>query len=83
VSGDRQASDGGVLREWAINGIGVIIKNHCDIRRELERGELQTALDDYAGQVDLFAVQPNGPVSRRVTALVNFLVEVLARPMAR
>jgi DNA-binding transcriptional LysR family regulator len=84
VSGDRQASDGGVLREWAINGIGVIIKNDCDIRRELERGELQTALDDYvAGQVDLFAVQPNGPASRRVTALVNFLVEVLARPMAQ
>lgn len=83
VSGDRQATDGGVVREWAVKGFGVVIKNHCDIRRELEEGSLESALDEYvAGQVDLYAVQPNGPASRRVAALVDFLVEVLARPIA-
>lgn len=79
VSGDRQASDGGVLREWAVNGLGVIIKNRWDVRRELETGALETALDDYvAGQIDLYAVYPGGPPSRRVAALVEFLAEALA-----
>ncbi|VFR49598.1 hypothetical protein ANT2_2601 [plant metagenome] len=27
VSGDRQVSDGGVLRDWALGGVGVILKN--------------------------------------------------------
>ena len=81
VSGDRQASDGGLLREWAVNGLGVVIKNRCDVRRELQEGTLETALDDYvAGQVDLYAVQPGGSASRRAAALVEFLVEALAEP---
>jgi DNA-binding transcriptional LysR family regulator len=79
VSGDRQANDGGVVREWAVNALGVAIKNRWDIRRELEAGILETALDDYiAGQIDLYAVYPGSPPSRRVTAPVDFLAEALA-----
>ncbi|MEJ7688029.1 MAG: LysR family transcriptional regulator [Variovorax sp.] len=82
VSGDRQASDGAVLREWAVLGIGVIFKNRQDIRRELDAGALQSALDDYAaGRIDLFAVYPGGPPSRRVAALVAFLAKALAVPL--
>ena len=78
VSGDRQASDGDVVREWAVRGLGVIWKNHWDIRRDIEAGRLETALDDYvAGQIDLYAVQPDGPPTRRVVALVDFLAEAL------
>lgn len=81
VSGDRQASDGGVVREWAVEGLGVVIKNRWDIRRELEAGTLETALDDYvAGWIDLYAVHPGGPPTRRVAALVDFLAEALAMP---
>lgn len=79
VKGDRQASDGHVLREWAVKGVGVILKNHWDIRQDIEAGRLETALDDYdAGPVDLYAVQPNGPPSRRMAALVYFLADALA-----
>ncbi|MBC7799348.1 MAG: LysR family transcriptional regulator [Gemmatimonadaceae bacterium] len=81
VSGDRQASDGHVVREWGVLGLGVIWKNHWDIRRDLEAGRLETALDDYvAGQIDLYAVQPDGPPTRRVTALVDYLAAALAGP---
>ncbi|AUT73503.1 LysR family transcriptional regulator [Paraburkholderia hospita] len=81
VSGDRQASDGGVLREWAVAGLGVIIKNRWDIRMELAEGTLETALDDcIAEQVDLYAVYPAAAPHRRVTALIQFLSEELARP---
>lgn len=74
VSGDRQASDGGVLREWAVDGHGVIIKNRWDVRQELASGALQSVLDDYiAEDVDLFAIYPASVPSRRVAALVDFL----------
>jgi DNA-binding transcriptional LysR family regulator len=78
VSGDRQASDGGVLREWAIAGKGVVIKNRWDIRAELADGLLETALDEYAtGDVGLYAVYPTGNPGRRVAALIEFLVAEL------
>lgn len=78
ISGDRQASDGDVLREWALEGRGVIFKNHWDIREDVEAGRLQTALDEYAvGKIDLYAVQPAGPPSRRVTTLVEYLAGVM------
>ncbi len=78
VKGDRQASDGDVLRAWAVLGLGVILKNQWDIRQEVEAGTLETALDDYAaGQIDLYAVQPAGLPTRRVAALVDFLAEAL------
>jgi len=38
VSGDRQISDGAILREWSTGGVGVIWNNRQDIRRELEQG---------------------------------------------
>jgi DNA-binding transcriptional LysR family regulator len=79
VSGDRQASDGGVLREWAVAGLGVIIKNRWDIRTELAERTLETTLDDYvAEKVDLYAVYPAASPGRRVTALIQFLSEELA-----
>lgn len=78
VSGDRQANDGGVVRDWAVQGVGVCIKNHWDIRHELEAGLLETALDAYvAGPINLFAVYPDAP-SRRVLALIDFLADALS-----
>ncbi len=84
VSGDRQVSDGDVLREWACQGLGAILKNEWDIQHELQTGRLETALDSYnAGDIDLYGVQPAGPANRRVTALVEFLAEALASPSPR
>lgn len=78
VQGDRQASDGDVLRQWGVAGHGVISKNVWDVREELEAGTLVTALDAFIPwQVDLFAVQAGTPPSRRVAALVDFLVAAL------
>ncbi|MDH1265201.1 LysR family transcriptional regulator [Pseudomonas sp. GD03944] len=76
VSGNRVANDGGVLRQWAMQGHGVMIKNRWEIRRELDDGTLETALDDFVPRhVDLFAVTPRRAPSRRVAALIDFLAE--------
>lgn len=74
VTGDRQASDGSVLREWVVNGVGVTIKNRWDIRDELAAGTIETALEDFAaGDTNLYAVHPGGTPSRRVAALLEYL----------
>ncbi|MFS0772733.1 LysR family transcriptional regulator [Sphingomonas sp. 1P08PE] len=81
VKGDRQASDGDVLREWGVAGYGVISKNLWDVRREIDAGALVTVLDGFIPwQVDLFAVQAGTPPSRRVAALVDFLAAELRDP---
>ncbi|WP_091840117.1 LysR family transcriptional regulator [Bosea lupini] len=83
VSGDRQASDGDVLRDWAAQGVGVILKNRWDVDHQLKNGALEIALDGYnAGDIDLYAVQPGGAPSRRVAALVEFLAEALVSSRA-
>lgn len=76
VRGDRQVSDGDVLRDWAVRGIGVIAKNEWDIASDVKSGSLETVLDDYiAQQVDLYAVHTGS--NRRVAALVDHLAEAL------
>lgn len=79
VGGDRQASDGEVLRDWALEGRGVTFKNRWDVQRDLDAGRLEAVLDDFlAGPVDLYAVYPVSPPSRRVAALVDYLAGALA-----
>ncbi|MDR9751498.1 LysR family transcriptional regulator [Pseudomonas sp. SZMC_28357] len=80
VTGNRTANDGGVLRHWAMQGHGVMIKNRWEVRHEIEEGLLETALDEYVPpHVDLYAVTAGGAPSRRVSALVDFLAEELAK----
>ncbi len=79
VRGDRQVSDGDVLRDWAVRGIGVIAKNEWDIAADVKSGLLETVLDHYiAQQVDLYAVHTGS--SRRVAVLVDHLAEALRQP---
>lgn len=76
VSGDREASSGEIIREWAIDGYGVAIKNFWDIKEYLDAGVLETALDEYNdGNIDLYAVLPGSGKNKRVSLLVDFLVE--------
>jgi DNA-binding transcriptional LysR family regulator len=79
VSGNRVASDGSVLREWAVNGFGVVLKNRWDIYHELMSGRLETALDAFISErIDLFAVYVGAVPSRRVGTLIDFIAHELA-----
>lgn len=80
VAGNRVANDGGVLRHWAMQGYGPMIKNIWEVRREIDEGILETVLDDFARpHVDLYAVTASKTPSRRVSALVDFLALQLGR----
>ena len=47
IRGGLRANSGVVLRHWAINGFGVILKSQRDIAGALKSGELESVLDDY------------------------------------
>lgn len=79
VSGDRSANDGGLLRQWAIAGAGVILKSDYDIADDLAAGRLETALDEFKQtDINLYAVHAAGRhPPRRVQAFIDYLAAML------
>lgn len=75
VGGNRIANDGGVLKDWAVAGRGVVLKSRWDVEPDLIAGRLETVLDDFmADHVNLYAVHPAAhQPSRRVAAFLEHL----------
>ncbi|PNU06426.1 LysR family transcriptional regulator [Novosphingobium guangzhouense] len=79
IGGDRMANDGGMLRQWAISGAGVVLKSDYDIAQDLEAGRLETVLDRFKlNDMNLYAVHAAGrQVSRRTQAFMDYLANGL------
>jgi len=79
VSGNRSANDGGLLRQWAIAGAGVILKTDYDIVEDLQAQRLEAVLEPYRQKdVNLYAVHAAGRhLPRRVSAFVDYLAHKL------
>lgn len=80
VNGPLSANNGEIVRQWAIDGHGVILRSTWDVRREIEAGLLRPVLPDYFQQADVWAVYPSRlSVSARVRVCVEFLEEWFAQ----
>lgn len=81
VAGNRMANDGGLLRQWAMAGAGVLLKSDYDVVADIEAGRLETALDAFRQpDVNLYAVHAAGrQPSRRVPAFIEYLDMALSR----
>lgn len=81
VSGDRDANDGGLLREFAIDGHGIALKSAWDVADDLIAGRLEALLVPYCpADVDLQIVMPpSRQRPRRVTALADYFAMLLKR----
>jgi DNA-binding transcriptional LysR family regulator len=76
VGGNFETSNGTMLREAAIAGLGLTILPRFMIASALESGELQTVLDDFAPRpLGLYAVRSG---KRAAPALSKRLLDVLA-----
>ena len=74
VSGPLSANNGEIVRQWAIDGHGIILRSTWDIRREIEAGLLLPVLPQYFQQADVWAVYPSRlSVSARVKVCFEFL----------
>jgi DNA-binding transcriptional LysR family regulator len=80
VNGDRSVDDASLARDWAVAGMGVLLKSAVDVRADLANGQLQRLLPDWETEpYPLHALLPSGRfVPTRVRALVDFLARKFA-----
>jgi len=80
VQGRRIANDGGLVRQWCLDGHGISLKSIWDVRDDLKSGRLVELLPDFsAGSTLLQIVYPTARVQpSRVRALIERLVIELA-----
>lgn len=50
VSGNRIADDGGLVREWALAGLGIAYKSRLDVSADLAAGRLVALLPSWLGE---------------------------------
>ena len=81
VTGDRDANDGDLLRRWAIEGAGVVLKSAWDVADDLQAGRLEALLVPYCPpDVDLqIVLPPSRSRPRRVTVVADALTAMLRR----
>lgn len=83
VRGRRIANDGGLVRQWCLEGHGLALKSLRDVDDDLASGALVEVLAAFSsGQTDLQIVYPPSAVQpRRVRLLIDAIVARLsARP---
>jgi DNA-binding transcriptional LysR family regulator len=56
-SGPLDCSDGQVLHDWCLQGLGIAWRSTWEVEREVAAGQLQVVLEDYAAPANgIFAV---------------------------
>jgi DNA-binding transcriptional LysR family regulator len=82
VSGTLASNNGEVVRDWALEGHGVILRSEWDLAEHLRRGKLVELMPEWqAPGADIHAVFPQRlHLSAKVRVLIDFLVESFADP---
>lgn len=82
VTGTLDCNDGELLHRWAREGLGLGWRSTWEIAEDLERGELETVLDEFAlPDYDILAVYPQQRyVPAKVRYFIDYLKAVYARP---
>ena len=74
VSGPLSANNGEIVRQWAIDGHGIILRSTWDVSRDIAAGLLAPVLPQYFQPADVWAVYPSRlSVSAKVKVCVEFL----------
>ena len=70
------ANNGEMVRHWAIDGHGIILRSLWDVAADLDSGRLVRVLPGYAQEADAWAVYPSRlSTSARVRVCGEFLEE--------
>ena len=74
ITGPLSANNGEVVRQWAIDGHGIILRSLWDVGPSLASGELVRVLPQYQQDADVWAVYPSRlSSSAKVRVCVQFL----------
>jgi DNA-binding transcriptional LysR family regulator len=77
------SNDGRVIKQWALDGQGIMLRSEWDVAGELRSGVLQRVLPDHAlPEADIVALLPAHAQQRplRTRRFVDFLKQELANP---
>ncbi len=88
VGGSRIADDGGLVREWALAGLGIAYKSRLDVADDLAAGRLVALLPGWLGEAAPLHWMAVGrhrltPALRRLAARLRQGCEGLAEPGER
>lgn len=83
VSGQLSASDGDIIRHWAVAGKGVMYSPKLEVKRHLESGELVQILPEYQLTLaDLYLVSPKAKsLSSSIAIVRDYLIERIAEQL--
>lgn len=74
VGGPLSANNGELVRQWAVDGHGIILRSQWDVEPEIAAGRLLRVLPDYDQEADVWAVYPSRlATSARLRVCVEFL----------
>ncbi|MDO5679870.1 MAG: LysR substrate-binding domain-containing protein [Pelistega sp.] len=81
-AGKLSCTDGSVLLEWALDGLGLAWRSWWEVGAEIEAGRLVTVLDNYAAPANgIYAMLPDRKhTAQRTRSFVDFLKEHYSRP---
>ncbi|MFT6091262.1 LysR family transcriptional regulator [Sulfitobacter sp.] len=84
VRGNKTVNDGSLVRQWALEGHGIILKSELDVTPDLEAGRLVALLEDYASPPNPLQMMfpPGRAQPRRVRALAEVLNATMAAKQA-
>jgi DNA-binding transcriptional LysR family regulator len=78
VRGNLIANDGALVRQWCLEGRGIVLKSEFDVGGDIQEGRLVELLGDYASPPPPLQIvfPPSRAQPRRVTAFADHLVKV-------
>lgn len=76
VRGNRVANDGALVRQWGVEGLGIVLKSELDVQSDIRAGRLVEILADFAPPAA--PLQMLFPPSRAQPARVRSLADQLA-----
>lgn len=80
VRGNKTVNDGSLVRQWALEGHGIILKSELDVAPDLQAGRLVALLEDFASPPNPLQMMfpPGRAQPRRVRAFAETLKLTMA-----
>lgn len=79
VRGNKTVNDGSLVRQWALEGHGIILKSELDVAADLKSGKLVALIESYASPPNPLQMMfpPGRAQPRRVRALAEALSDAM------
>jgi LysR family transcriptional activator of dmlA len=78
VTGPLSSNNGEIVLQWAVQGMGIVLRSLWDARPWLDRGELVQVLPEYRQDANVWAVYPSSLIgSARIRVCVEFFQHAL------